>query len=140
MEKLVDELNDAIQFPGLTNAWTMPIKTRIDMLSTGIKTPVGIKLMGPDLKVLSDLGQRIAAVVKEVKGTLSVFPDKTVGGNYLDLKIKRQEAARYGLTVGDVQDVIMSAVGGMNVTLRTGADSHPNRHTNSLELCGRNKY
>ncbi len=116
MEKLVDELNDAIQFPGLTNAWTMPIKTRIDMLSTGIKTPVGIKLMGPDLKVLSDLGQRIAAVVKEVKGTLSVFPDKTVGGNYLDLKIKRQEAARYGLTVGDVQDVIMSAVGGMNVT------------------------
>jgi Cu(I)/Ag(I) efflux system membrane protein CusA/SilA len=116
MEKLVDELNDAIQFPGLTNAWTMPIKTRIDMLSTGIKTPVGIKLMGPDLKTLSDLGQRTAAVVKEVKGTLSVFPDKAIGGNYLDFEIKREEAARYGLTVGDVQDVIMSAVGGMNVT------------------------
>ncbi|MFZ0391546.1 MAG: efflux RND transporter permease subunit [Calditrichia bacterium] len=116
MDKLVDELNAAIQFPGLTNAWTMPIKTRIDMLSTGIKTPVGLKLMGPDLQTLSDLGQRIAAVLKDVKGTLSVFPDKTVGGNYLDYEIDRQEAARYGLTVGDVQDVIMSAVGGMNVT------------------------
>ncbi len=116
MDKLIDQLNNAIRFPGLTNAWTMPIKTRIDMLSTGIKTPVGIKLMGPDLQTLSDLGQRIAAVVKGVKGTLSVFPDKTVGGNYLDYTIKRQEAARYGLTVGDVQDVIMSAIGGMNVT------------------------
>ncbi|NIA28997.1 MAG: CusA/CzcA family heavy metal efflux RND transporter [Actinobacteria bacterium] len=116
IEKLVEELNDAIQFPGVTNAWTMPIKTRIDMLSTGIKTPVGIKIMGPDLQVLSDLGQRIAAVVRQAKGTLSVFADKTVGGNYLDYTIKRKEAARYGLTVGDVQDVIMSAIGGMNVT------------------------
>ena len=116
IEKLVQELDDAIQFPGLTNAWTMPIKTRIDMLSTGIKTPVGIKLMGADLEVLSDLGQRVAAAVRKVPGTLSVFPDKTVGGNYLDFKIDREEAARYGLTVGDVQDVIMSAIGGMNVT------------------------
>ncbi len=116
IEKLVQELDQSIQFPGLTNAWTMPIKTRIDMLSTGIKTPVGIKIMGPDLKTLSDLGQRIAAVVQEVKGTQSVFPDKTVGGNYLDFTIKREEAARYGLTVGDIQDVIMSAIGGMNVT------------------------
>lgn len=116
IEKLVQELDQSIQFPGLTNAWTMPIKTRIDMLSTGIKTPVGIKIMGPDLKTLSELGQRIAAVVQEVKGTQSVFPDKTVGGNYLDFTIKREEAARYGLTVGDIQDVIMSAIGGMNVT------------------------
>ncbi|MCK6619716.1 MAG: efflux RND transporter permease subunit [Calditrichaceae bacterium] len=116
MEKLVDELDKAIQFPGLTNAWTMPIKTRIDMLSTGIKTPVGIKLMGADLATLSDLGQKVAATVRGVKGTLSVFSDKTVGGNYLDYAINREEAARYGLTVGDVQDVIMSAVGGMNVT------------------------
>jgi Cu(I)/Ag(I) efflux system membrane protein CusA/SilA len=116
MEKLVDELNNAIQFPGLTNAWTMPIKTRIDMLSTGIKTPVGIKLMGPDLETLSSLGQQIATVVRQVKGTTSVFSDKTVGGNYLDYNIKREEAARYGLTVGDVQDVIMTAIGGMNVT------------------------
>ena len=116
MEKLVDELDKAIQFPGLTNAWTMPIKTRIDMLSTGIKTPVGIKLMGPNLATLSELGQKVAAVVRRVPGTLSVFSDKTVGGNYLDYIINREEAARYGLTVGDVQDVIMSAVGGMNVT------------------------
>ncbi len=116
MQKLVDELDAAIQFPGLTNAWTMPIKTRIDMLSTGIKTPVGIKLMGPDLATLSELGQKVAAVIRGVNGTLSVFSDKTVGGNYLDYTIKREEAARYGLTVGDVQDVIMSAVGGMNVT------------------------
>ena len=116
MDKLVEELDKAIQFPGLTNAWTMPIKTRIDMLSTGIKTPVGIKLMGPDLQTLSDLGQRIANVVRDIPGTVSVFPDKAVGGNYLDFRIKREEAARYGLTVGDVQDVITSAVGGMNVT------------------------
>jgi len=116
VEKLVDELNNAIQFPGLTNAWTMPIKTRIDMLSTGIKTPVGIKLMGPDLETLSNLGQQIATVVRQVKGTTSVFSDKTVGGNYLDYHIKREEAARYGLTVGDIQDVIMTAIGGMNVT------------------------
>ncbi|MEJ2634388.1 MAG: efflux RND transporter permease subunit [Calditrichia bacterium] len=116
MDKLVDQLNNAIQFPGVTNAWTMPIKTRIDMLSTGIKTPVGIKLMGPDLQTLSDLGGRIAAVVRQVKGTASVFADKTVGGNYLDYHINREEAARYGLTVGDVEDVIMSAIGGMNVT------------------------
>ena len=116
MQKLVDELDAAIQFPGLTNAWTMPIKTRIDMLSTGIKTPVGIKLMGPDLATLSELGQKVAGVIRGVNGTLSVFSDKTVGGNYLDYTIKREEAARYGLTVGDVQDVIMSAVGGMNVT------------------------
>ncbi|MCH8245406.1 MAG: efflux RND transporter permease subunit [Bacteroidetes bacterium] len=116
IDKLIQEMDAAINFPGLTNAWTMPIKTRIDMLSTGIKTPVGIKLAGQDLNVLSDLGQRIAAVLQGVPGTLSAFPDKTVGGNYIDYHINRIEAARYGLTVGDVQDVIMSAIGGMNVT------------------------
>jgi copper/silver efflux system protein len=116
MEKLVEEMNSELQFPGLTNAWTMPIKTRIDMLSTGIKTPVGIKVMGPDLRVLSDLAQEIALTLKDVPGTLSAFPEKTVGGNYFDFVINREEAARYGLTVGDVQEVIMSAVGGMNVT------------------------
>ena len=116
MEKLVDELDKAIQFPGLTNAWTMPIKTRIDMLSTGIKTPVGIKLMGEDLQVLSDLGEEIEAVMREVPGTLSVYSERVTGGNFLDFQIKRKEAARYGLTVGDVQDIIMTAVGGMNIT------------------------
>lgn len=116
IDKLKEEMDKAIQFPGLTNAWTMPIKTRIDMLSTGIKTPVGIKVTGPDLSVLSDLGQKIAAVVREVPGTQSAFADKTVGGHYLDFRIKRAEAARYGLTVGDIQDVITSAIGGMQVT------------------------
>jgi Cu(I)/Ag(I) efflux system membrane protein CusA/SilA len=116
MEKVVNEMDNQLQFPGLTNAWTMPIKTRIDMLSTGIKTPVGIKLMGPDLAVLSNLAQAIALTLKDVPGTLSAFPEKTVGGNYFDFNINREEAARYGLTVGDVQDVIMSAIGGMNVT------------------------
>ena len=116
IEKLVDELNNAIQFPGLTNAWTMPIKTRIDMLSTGIKTPVGIKLMGEDLQVLSDVGEEVEAVIREVPNTLSVYSERVTGGNFLDYRIKREEAARYGLTVGDVQDIIMTAVGGMNVT------------------------
>jgi Cu(I)/Ag(I) efflux system membrane protein CusA/SilA len=116
MEKLVSELDKAIQFPGLTNAWTMPIKTRIDMLSTGIKTPVGIKLMGEDLQVLSDLGEEIEAVMRQVPGTLSVYSERVTGGNYLDFHIKRKEAARFGLTVGDVQDIIMTAIGGMNIT------------------------
>jgi Cu(I)/Ag(I) efflux system membrane protein CusA/SilA len=113
---LTEELNSAIQFPGLTNAWTMPIKTRTDMLSTGIKTPVGIKVMGDDLETLSRLGEEIEAVVRDIPGTLSVYSERVVGGNYLDYIIDREEAARYGLTVGDVQDVIQSAVGGMNVT------------------------
>ena len=116
IEKLVDELNQAIQFPGLTNAWTMPIKTRIDMLSTGIKTPVGIKIMGEDLQVLSDIGERVESVIREVPGTLSVYAERVTGGNFLDYEIRREEAARYGLTVGDVQDIIMTAVGGMNIT------------------------
>ena len=86
------------------------------MLSTGIKTPVGIKLMGEDLQVLSDLGENIEAVMREVPGTLSVYSERVTGGNFLDFRIKRTEAARYGLTVGDVQDIIMSAIGGMNIT------------------------
>jgi Cu(I)/Ag(I) efflux system membrane protein CusA/SilA len=116
MEKLVNELDKAIQFPGLTNAWTMPIKTRIDMLSTGIKTPVGIKLMGENLQVLSDLGEKIEAVMRKVPGTLSVYSERVTGGNFMDFQIKRKEAARYGLTVGDVQDIITTAIGGMNIT------------------------
>jgi len=116
IDELAADLDRAIQFPGLTNAWTMPIKTRIDMLSTGIKTPVGIKLMGPDLAVLSDLGARIEAVVRDIPGTLSAFSERVTGGNYLDFEIRRDQIARYGLTVGDVQAVIMTAIGGMNVT------------------------
>ncbi len=116
VEELTDELNSAIQFPGLTNAWTMPIKTRIDMLSTGIKTPVGIKLMGDDLQTLSDLGEQIEALVRTLPGTLTAFSERVVGGNYLDFTIDRAAAARYGLTIGEVQDIIQAAIGGMNVT------------------------
>ncbi len=116
VKKLVDEMNAAIQFPGLTNAWTMPIKTRIDMLSTGIKTPVGIKIAGDDLNTLQALGERIESVVNTIPGTLSVFSERVVGGNYFDFTIDREEAARYGLTIGDVQDIIQTAIGGMNIT------------------------
>jgi Cu(I)/Ag(I) efflux system membrane protein CusA/SilA len=116
IQKLVAEMDRAIRFPGLTNAWTMPIKTRVDMLSTGIKTPVGIKLMGEDLQVLSDLGEEVEAALRKIPGTLSVYSERVTGGNFFDYRIRRLEAARYGLTVGAVQDIIMSAVGGMNVT------------------------
>ena len=86
MRKLVEELDKAIQFPGLTNAWTMPIKTRIDMLSTGIKTPVGLKLMGDDLAVLSELGEKVEAVIGDVPGTASVYAERVTGGNFFDLQ------------------------------------------------------
>ncbi|MBL1214107.1 MAG: efflux RND transporter permease subunit [Ignavibacteriae bacterium] len=115
-EKLVEELNDAVQIPGLTNAWTMPIKTRIDMLSTGIKTPIGIKIAGPDLNVLQDLGKRIEEAAKTISGTRSAFAERAVGGNYIDFDIDREAIARYGLVINDVQDIIMSAIGGMNIT------------------------
>jgi Cu(I)/Ag(I) efflux system membrane protein CusA/SilA len=115
-EKLVEEMNNAVQIPGLTNAWTMPIKTRIDMLSTGIKTPVGIKIAGPDLNVLQDLGKQVEELMKTVPGTRSAYAERSVGGNYVDFEIDRDAIARYGLTVADVQDVFMSAVGGMNIT------------------------
>lgn len=113
---LMKEMDEAIQFPGLANAWTMPIKTRIDMLSTGIKTPVGIKVSGPDLSVLQRLSLDIEQAIKALPETTSVYGDRTVGGYYLDIDINREQAARYGLTVGAVQDVIQSAIGGMNVT------------------------
>lgn len=114
-EMLVDSLDRAIQFPGLTNAWTMPIKTRIDMLATGIKTPVGIKIMGPDLDSLNALAQRIEGVVRTVKGTRSVYGERVTGGYYLDINIDRFKAAAYGLKIDDIQDVIKTAVGGMNI-------------------------
>ncbi len=125
-DKLIEEMNKAIQFPGVTNAWTMPIKTRIDMLSTGIKTPVGIKVAGPDLLTLQDIGKEIEAVIRRVPGTLSVYSERTMGGNYLKFDIKREEIARYGLTVGDVQDVIQTAIGGMNLTTTVeGLERYP---------------
>ncbi len=113
---LIAEMDRAVRFPGVTNAWTMPIKTRIDMLSTGIKTPVGVKIAGPDLKELERLSQEVEAVVKSLPGTLSAYGERVMGGSYFDFQIDRDAAARYGLTVGDVEDVIQAAIGGMNVS------------------------
>ena len=115
-DELTDALNRAIQFPGLNNAWTMPIKTRIDMLSTGIKTPVGIKVAGPDLAELERIGSEIEAVVKRVPGTASAYAERVMGGNYIEFDINRDAIARYGLTVGEVQDVLEIALGGMPIT------------------------
>ena len=109
-------MNAAVQIPGLNNAWTMPIKTRIDMLATGIKTPVGIKVAGPDLAELERIASEVEAVVKGVPGTLSAFAERTMGGNYIEFNIDRDAIARYGLTVGDVQDVLEVALGGMPLT------------------------
>lgn len=115
IDSLILELDAAVQIPGLTNAWTMPIRTRIDMLSTGIKTPVGIKIMGDNLDTLSRVGQEIEAVMRGVPGTSSVFSERLVGGRYIDIDIDREAAARYGLRVDHINDVIASALGGMNV-------------------------
>ncbi|MEZ5318354.1 MAG: efflux RND transporter permease subunit [Vicinamibacterales bacterium] len=134
-EKLIQEMNQAIQFPGVTNAWTMPIKTRIDMLSTGIKTPVGIKVSGADLSVLEQVGREIEAVIRQVPGTLSVYAERVTGGNYLNVRARRADIARYGLTVGDVQDVVQSAIGGMNITTTIeGLERYPVNLRYSREL------
>lgn len=115
-DELADAMNAAIQFPGLNNAWTMPIKTRIDMLATGIKTPVGIKVAGPDLAKLETIASQIEAVIKGVPNTASAFAERTMGGNYIEFHIDRDQIARYGLTVGAVQDVLEVALGGMPLT------------------------
>ncbi|WP_288356455.1 CusA/CzcA family heavy metal efflux RND transporter [uncultured Cycloclasticus sp.] len=115
-KELMAEMDKAINFPGVANAWTMPIKTRIDMLSTGIKTPIGIKVSGPDLNVLQKVSQDIELAMKTLPETTSAFGDRAVGGYYLDINIDRERAARYGLVISDVQDVIQSAIGGMNIT------------------------
>ncbi|HET6569107.1 MAG TPA: CusA/CzcA family heavy metal efflux RND transporter, partial [Rhodothermales bacterium] len=107
-DRLVQEMNGAIHIPGLTNAWTMPIKTRTDMLATGIKTPVGVKIAGPDLATLERIGEQVEAVLRPIQGTQSVYAERVMGGSFLDFVINRAEAARYGLTTGDVQDVITS--------------------------------
>lgn len=135
IKKLMAEMDKAINFPGVTNAWTMPIKTRIDMLSTGIKTPVGIKIAGPDLNVLERLGKELEAEIRNIPGTLSVYAERVMGGNYFDYIINREEAARYGLTVGDIQDVIKTAIGGMNITTTVeGLERYPVNLRYSREL------
>jgi Cu(I)/Ag(I) efflux system membrane protein CusA/SilA len=115
-DKLVAEMDSAVRLPGVTNAWTMPIKARIDMLATGIRTPVGIKIFGPDLAELERLGKEVERAVQMVPGTRSAFAERAVSGYYLDIDIDRASAARHGLNVGDVQTVIATAVGGMTVT------------------------
>ena len=116
LDELVSALNRAVQIPGLTNAWTMPIKTRTDMLATGIKTPVGIKVAGSNLAELEELASRIEAIIRRVPGTGGVFAERVMGGNYVEFDIDRDAIARYGLTIGDVQDVLQVALGGMPLT------------------------
>ncbi|MFD3398892.1 efflux RND transporter permease subunit [Alteromonas macleodii] len=115
-EKLKEELNALVQFPGLTNAWVMPIKTRIDMLATGIKTPVGIKIAGPDLAGIEAIGKDIEILLKDLPNTASVYAERVVGGRYVYIDIDRQLAARYGMTIDDVHSIVGSAVGGKVVT------------------------
>lgn len=126
VEKLVEEMDAALKLPGITNSWTMPIKNRIDMLSTGIKTPVGLKISGPDLDTLEAIGRRVEEAVRRVPGTATAFAERAVGGNYLDVAIDRREAARYGVNVSDVQAVIQTALGGMAVsTTVEGLERYP---------------
>ena len=115
-DSLKKEFDSLVKFPGLTNAWVMPIKTRIDMLATGIKTPVGIKVAGADLSVIQDIGKQLEEVMKDIPGTASVYSERVAGGRYLKVDIQREKAARYGMNIADIQQVIASAIGGMNVT------------------------
>jgi Cu(I)/Ag(I) efflux system membrane protein CusA/SilA len=125
-EKLKAELDALVQFPGLSNAWGYPIKTRIDMLATGIRTPVGIKIMGPDLGTIQRLGRSIEDILRKLPGTTSVYAERTATGRYLDVDIDRVAAARYGLNVKDVQDIVGSAVGGMTVSYTVeGLERYP---------------
>jgi copper/silver efflux system protein len=114
-QDIIDELNSLVKLPGVTNAWVMPIKTRIDMLATGIKTPVGIKIGGPDLLQIQQIGQQLERILGKVDGTTSVYSERVAGGRYIKIDIQRANAARYGLSIADVQQVIATAIGGMNV-------------------------
>jgi Cu(I)/Ag(I) efflux system membrane protein CusA/SilA len=114
-DQLIDEMNAALQIPGLSNLWVQPIRNRIDMLSTGIKSPVGIKIAGPDLKVIEAIGRKVEATVKQVPGTRSAYAERVRGARYIDVRIDRLRAARFGLTLADVQQVVALAIGGENV-------------------------
>ncbi|HSC77146.1 MAG TPA: CusA/CzcA family heavy metal efflux RND transporter [Candidatus Acidoferrales bacterium] len=119
-------LNEAVQMPGMSNIWTMPIKNRIEMLTTGVRSPVGIKILGDDLKQIEELGAHLEGVLSGVPGTRSVFAERTTGGYFLDFELKREALARYGLTVDDVNEVVMSGVGGENLTLTVeGRERYP---------------
>ena len=113
---LKKDLDALVKFSGITNAWVMPIKTRIDMLATGIKTPVGIKISGPKLETIQDIGQQLESILVNVPGTASVYSERVAGGRYIKVDIQRAKAARYGLNISDIQQVVASAIGGMNIT------------------------
>jgi copper/silver efflux system protein len=115
-EELLAEMDQALRFPGMTNAWTMPIKARIDMLTTGVRTPIGIKVFGPDLQEIERLGTELEAIVKDIPGTRSVYAERTAGGYFLDFDLNRDQLARYGLTIKEAEMIIMSAVGGEPIT------------------------
>jgi len=125
-DELVDEMDRALKIPGTANAWTMPIRNRVDMLTTGVRTPVGIKIYGSDLREIERIGREIEPVLAQVPGTRSVYAERTTGGYFLDFDLKRDALARYGLTIEDVQGYIMSAVGGENVTTTVeGRERYP---------------
>ena len=125
-DDLVAEMDSKVRFPGVTNAWTMPIKARIDMLTTGVRTPVGIKVYGADLAEIQKIGEQLEKILKEVPGTRSVFAERVTGGFFVDFVPRRDQLARYGLTVGDLQQVILSAVGGENITFTVeGRERYP---------------
>jgi Cu(I)/Ag(I) efflux system membrane protein CusA/SilA len=115
-DDLKKEFNDTVKVPGLSNAWVMPIKTRIDMLSTGVKTPLGIKISGPDLDVIQEIGQQLETIIQDLNGTVSVYSERVAGGRYIQIDIDRIKAARYGMSVADVQMWVDSLVGGRNLT------------------------
>jgi Cu(I)/Ag(I) efflux system membrane protein CusA/SilA len=115
-ESLKKELDSLVKLPGVTNAWVMPIKTRIDMLATGIKTPVGIKIAGPELDVIQGIGKQLETILKAVEGTASVYSERVAGGRYIKVDIQREKAARYGLNIADIQQIVATAIGGMNIT------------------------
>ena len=126
MDKLVNELDQTVDFPGLTNAWVMPIKTRIDMLATGIKTPVGIKVAGPELSVIQAIGREIEGVLADVPGTASVYSERVSGGRYVEIRPDRARAARFDLAIEDINRVVESAIGGKNLTVMTqGRERYP---------------
>jgi len=125
-EDLINEMEAALKIPGTTNAWTMPIKARIDMLSTGVRTPIGIKVLGSDLKKVEEIGTHLEMILKDIPGTRSVFAERTAGGYFLDFDLKREELARYGLSVEDAQMTILSAIGGENIsTTIEGRERYP---------------
>ena len=126
MEQLVDEMDQQLRFPGMPNIWTMPIKNRTDMLSTGIRTPVGVKIFGPDLKVIQSLGSQVEDAVKSVSGTRNVYAERVASGYFIDFTLNRDALARYGLSVKDAQMIVTSAIGGENVTTTVeGRERYP---------------